>query len=269
MDRYRLGQYDCTFGDGAWKGAQMARLIGHAAAKEEVRSYADVGCGDGTVLRCIKEGLTAAGFSLTRVVGYDVAPPPANTAAVGPDIVLKHRDFADDDECFDLVTLNDVIEHVLCPQDFLEAVAARARYVALHIPLDDRVSVRIFNQYNYRIGPVGHISFFNPPSALNLLVSAGLLPLYCRFTPGFLAPSGRKRLIQKIALPLRLLSWWISPGLSASLLGGVSLAVLCRGQGHSRQSKGSAAKSRSEDTTVLMNGGPPTAQNGLPGEYTG
>ncbi len=229
-DRYREGKYDCTFGDGQWKGKQMSRVIQEFPCKDDIRTYADVGCGDGTVMNCVQEQLTAAGFPLNRVVGYDVTPTTGLLAKKFPDIVFKTCDFVDDDESFDLVTLNDVIEHVVCPQAFLAAIAKKAKYVALHIPLDDRLVVRLFNQYNYRIGVVGHISFFNPSSALNLVVAAGLLPLHCRFTPGFLCTSGRKRFIQKIALPFRLASWWLSPGLSASLLGGVSLAVLCRVQ---------------------------------------
>lgn len=129
----------------------------------------------------------------------------------------------------DLATLNDVIEHVTCPQTLLAAVARRCRYVALHIPLDDRLSVLICDQWNRRIGPVGHISFWNTASALNMITSSGLLPLYCRFTPGFLAPSGRKRLVQKLALPIRMLMYVGNPGCAATTVGGVSLAVLCRG----------------------------------------
>ena len=115
-------------------------------------------------------------------------------------------------------------------QEFLKAISSRSRYVILHIPLDDRLSVLISNQYNYRLQVVGHINFWNPSSAINLLTSAGLLPLKISFTPGFLAPSGRERLIQFAILPFRYISYVLmGPGLTARLLGGVSMCVLCRG----------------------------------------
>ncbi len=108
-------------------------------------------------------------------------------------------------------------------------IARRARYVALHMPLDDRWSVLLRNQWNYRLGPVGHITFWNPATALNCVTSAGVVPVACRFTPGFLAPSGRERWTQWLVLPVRGLAWLVSPGLAAITVGGVSLAVLGEG----------------------------------------
>ncbi|MCX7390981.1 MAG: hypothetical protein NTX02_07305, partial [Planctomycetia bacterium] len=65
-----------------------------------------------------------------------------------------------------------------------------------HIPLDDRLSVTLTQQWNYRLQDVGHLSFWNPASAITMLTSAGLEPLGCLLSPGFLAPSGRVRLSQ-------------------------------------------------------------------------
>jgi hypothetical protein len=142
---------------------------------------------------------------------------------------FKTADFLDDDIKVDLATLNDVLEHVSAPQELLAGVARRCRYVALHIPLDDRLSVLLTDHWNYRLEELGHISFWNAASALSMITAAGLLPLYCRYTAGFLWPSGRKRLLQWVALPIRLLLYGVSPGLTAATVGGVSLAVLCRG----------------------------------------
>jgi hypothetical protein len=146
-----------------------------------------------------------------------------------PEVEFRQCDFAEDGDDFDLATLNDVVEHLTCPQALLAQVGRRCRFVALHIPLDDRLSVVLGNQWNWRIGPIGHISMWNTASALNLLTASGLVPLRCTFTPGFLAPSGRHRVVQKLSLPFRFLLYWLSPGLAAATLGGVSLAVLCRG----------------------------------------
>jgi SAM-dependent methyltransferase len=227
-DRYVAGDYDVDFADDIWKAEQMSRLLAHVPDPHTVRSYADVGCGNGAVFAGIRRHLASAAWPIQRAVGYDLLPEDRFTA-VDRDLTFKRTAFACDDEAFDLVTVNVVIEHVQAPQEFLRVIGMRARYVALHIPLDDRLSVLLANQYNYRIGPVGHISFFSPASAINLATAAGLLPLCVLFTPGFMAPSGRQRLAQRLAFPFRWLLWRLNPGLMAATVGGASLALLCRG----------------------------------------
>ena len=174
--------------------------------------------------------LREAGLPLITSVAYDVGAFDEGIVATHPELSFRHEDFLAGNERFDLVTLNDVVEHLPSPEKFLASVAQRARYVALHIPLDDRLSVLLADQFNFRLETVGHISFWSPATALTMLTSSGLVPLQCRYTPGFLAPSGRVRMIQRLALPFRWLLWTISPGLAATTTGGASLAVLCRGQ---------------------------------------
>lgn len=228
-DRYAHGFYDVDFGDEAWKADQMARALTHIPDPETVTRYADVGCGNGGVFVGIRSRLLANGFPIQRAVGYDIIPEEKFRDPQEPGIVFKRMDFFFDDEQFDLITLNDVVEHVVSPHNFLAGIARRARYVALHMPLDDRLSVLITDQYNFRLDSVGHISFWNPATALNMLTSSGLTPLWCGLTPGFMAPSGRARTIQRIAFVFRWAMWRINPGLMATTIGGASLAVLCRG----------------------------------------
>ena len=229
--RYTQGSYDTHVGDDAWKAGQMRQIISHIPDKDSIRSYADVGAGYGGVFVALVGEFRDAGLPLTRSVAYDVGAFDEAVVAAHPELSFRREDFLTADEQFDLVTLNDVVEHVPSPEKFLAVVAQRARYVALHIPLDDRLSVLLApTQFNFRLGLVGHISFWSPATALTMLTSSGLVPLKCRYTPGFLAPSGRVRLIQRVALPFRWLLWTISPGLAAITTGGTSLAVLCRGQ---------------------------------------
>lgn len=228
LGRYEGGDYDVEFGDDEWKAEQMARVICRIPDRAGVRRYADVGCGSGGVFAGIGDRLVREGFPIARAVGYDVIPEEKFRAG-RPDLTFKRMQFAADDEQFDLITLNDVVEHVVAPQAFLGEVARRARYVALHIPLDDRLSVLVANQYNFRLGPVGHISFWNPATALNLLTASGLTPIWCELTPGFQAPSGGVRRVQRVARVFRRIMWRINPGLMAVTIGGASLAVVCRG----------------------------------------
>jgi SAM-dependent methyltransferase len=227
--RYQTGNYDFNFGDDGCKAREMLKVIDRIPDPHNITSYADIGCGNGGVFASLYKEMLQNGFVLRRAIGYDIAAAWHETAAKNPGLEFKTADFLDDDIEVDLATLNDVLEHVSAPQELLAAVARRCRYVALHIPLDDRLSVLLTDQWNYRMEMLGHISFWNAASALSMITAAGLLPLYCRYTPGFLWPSGRKRLLQKAALPIRLLLYSISPALTAATVGGVSLAVLCRG----------------------------------------
>jgi SAM-dependent methyltransferase len=227
--RYKDGSYDFNFGDDLWKARQMHKVIARIPDTHSVKSYADIGCGNGGTFVSLYRELVQHGFLLQRAVGYDIASAWKDMAAKSPDVEFKTADFLEDSAEFDLATLNDVIEHVPSPQTLLAEVGRRCRYVALHIPLDDRLSVLLANQWNFRLATVGHISMWNIASALNTLTASGLVPLYCRFSPGFLAPSSRQRLLQRLALPVRMLAYAVSPGLTAATVGGVSLAVLCRG----------------------------------------
>lgn len=229
-ERYRTGEYDVSDNDGPWKARNMCEIIDAIPDKSSIKKYADIGCGRGGVLMNLVELLRDSGFPLEEVVGYDIMPFSDFMVECCPEIEFRQQEFLEGEDEFDLVTINDLLEHISSPQKFLTGVGCRTRYAAMHIPMDDRLSVLLMNQYNYRIRDIGHISFWNPSSALNLISASGLQPLRCGFTPGFLAPSGRERLIQKIAIPIRFIIGSISPGLAAVTVGGYSLAVLCRGK---------------------------------------
>ena len=229
-DRYVKGEYKIADVDGPWKSRQMCRLIEMVPDKDTVRTYADVGCGQGAVLVNLRDRLLRSGFNLVKVVGYDISPFPRGLIDRHREIDFRQVDFLDDDESFDVVTLNDVLEHVGAPQEFLSKVGGRARYVAVHVPLEGRLGVLLANQYNYKIADVGHVSFWTPATALNLVTASGLQPLYCRYTKGILAPSSRERWSQLLTLPLRALVVALHPGLAAVTTGGVSLGILCRGK---------------------------------------
>jgi SAM-dependent methyltransferase len=229
-ERYLKGEYKIADIDGLWKARQMCNLIRSIPDKQTIKSYADIGCGQGAVMTNLVDLLVEDGLPLRKIVGYDISPFPEGLTQAHPKIEFRQGDFLEDGERFDLITLNDVLEHLSAPQDFLSKVGERARYVAMHIPLDDRWSVLLSNQYNYRIKDIGHLNFWNPSSAFNLISAAGIQPLQSKFTPGFLAPSGRGRLIQILSIPIRFMVGAISPGLAALTTGGYSLAVLGRGR---------------------------------------
>ena len=229
-DRYLDGSYRAP-GDGECKAADIVALLSTVPNLPPlIRSYADVGCGDAKVFSAMLPELAHLGFELERACGFDVAPVPKEMEELPAYASIQQEDFLLGEDHFDLVSLIDVVEHVLDPVGFIKAIAPRSRFLLFHIPLDDRLSVLLSDQWNYRLQSVGHLSFWNPASALTMLTSAGVEPLACSFTGGFRYPSGRVRRVQRLVFPFRWLLWKLSPGFAAQTIGGVSLAVLCKGR---------------------------------------
>lgn len=230
VNRYVGMRYSFDFGDDEWKAEVLRDLVNRIPGPGAVRAYVDIGCGNGGTFYALYKNMRADGIPVQRAIGYDVARAWEKSAQDRPEVEFRQADYSCEGIDADLATLNDVVEHMSCPQQMLAEVAKRCRYVILHIPLDDRLSVLLLNGINVRLEAVGHISLWNVCSALNLLTASGLTPLHCYYTPGFLAPSGRRRLVQWVALPFRGLIYAISPWLASVTVGGVSLAVLCEGE---------------------------------------
>ena len=160
IERYSTGTYNNQFGDADFKSRTLLDLLkGFPEIATSFKTYADVGCGDGTVFVSILQKLPRLGCHLEEAVGYDISPPSVKSIDLPPGSQIVQADFLSCSLCYDLVTLIDVIEHVLEPQEYLRAVAKRSRFVLLHIPLDDRLSVTLTQQWNYRLQDVGHLSF--------------------------------------------------------------------------------------------------------------
>lgn len=186
-------------------------------------SLIDVGCGSGEVLRLLDRELSG-GSAPTQLGGYDVSPHVE--ALDHPRIRFVHGDFSRSAETADVVTLFDVVEHVTDPVGFLRRVAERAKLLALHIPLENSLSVSLRNRFRPRLHDPGHLLYLDTASALNLLAQAGLRVVDFDYTLGFMAPSGHASLPSKLAWPLRRAVAALSPGLLSRTLGGTSLLVI-------------------------------------------
>src|ERR1039458_5901599 len=132
-ERYASGDYEFDFGDDLWKAREMRKVIERIPDPKTIMSYADIGCGNGGVFISLCNELLQCGFPLRRTIGYDVASAWKAAATKNPTVEFRTADFLEDDIEIDLATLNDVIEHVTCPQTLLAGVARRCRYLALHI----------------------------------------------------------------------------------------------------------------------------------------
>lgn len=187
-------------------------------------TYVDVGCLRGGVAEGVSTALRDAGHHLRTVKGYDVSPQVATVRRPGVEFV--HGDFGSSGETADLVTLFDVLEHVLRPAEFLRTIAGQCLYLGLHIPLDDSLINGLLDRYRNRLAFPGHLVFLRPATAFNLLADSGLRVIDYEYTLGFTAPSGGATLGQRALRPLRRAIAAVSPWLASRLVGGVSLMVI-------------------------------------------
>ena len=229
---YSTGEY--YHRSGGWKDAEykirvFRDLFARYARAQlpHIQTVADVGCGNGEITCHLQATLEEMGYSV-EVTGYDVHPAVARLRPIG-----KVR-FVEGDFCqlatgiVDLVTLFDVIEHIPDPITFLRSVAAKSRYVALHIPLDHSILNGVRDMARANLKHPGHLLILDMPSTLNFLCYCGLRVDDYAHSPVFRAPSGQETRLQKIVNPIREVLFRLSPYFLHKTLGGVSLMVLAR-----------------------------------------
>lgn len=193
----------------------------------QLSSYADVGCGSGEIIKLLGKELKLNFESLQILKGFDVSPHVENIK--DEDIEFLFQDFTKSDENFDLVTLNDVFEHVTNPISFLTEVGKRAKYVVMHIPLEDCMSVNIRNLQKRKIKNPGHLIFLNINSAINLITYSGLKVIDYEYSLDSInAPSNNSTILQKMTYPFKYVLLKINPYLFSKFFG-ISLVVIAEG----------------------------------------
>ncbi|MDC0324449.1 class I SAM-dependent methyltransferase [Akkermansiaceae bacterium] len=193
----------------------------------ELESYADVGCGSGEIIKILGRELKKEFNTLKTVAGFDISPHVVNFRDHVADFHCE--DFTKSSESFDLVTLNDVFEHIVNPIKFLSDVGHRARHVVLHIPLENCLSVNIRSLQKRKIKNPGHLIFLDLNSALNLITFSGLSIVSFKFSKESLkAPSNNRTMLQRILRPLKTLIININPFIYSKIFG-ISLIVIAKG----------------------------------------
>lgn len=194
----------------------------------ELNSYADIGCGSGQIVKKLGEELKNEFSTLEILKGYDISPHVKEIEDNYVDFYCQ--DFIKSEDYVDLVTLNDVFEHVAEPILFLKKVSERAKYIVMHIPLEDCISVNIRNLQKSKIKNPGHLLFLNINSAINLITFSGLeIVDYDYSIDSINAPSNLKTMKQKLAYPFKFLFLKISPYLYSKIFG-ISIIVIAKGK---------------------------------------
>lgn len=193
----------------------------------EINSYADIGCGSGDIVKMLGAELKNKFSSLNTLKGYDISPHVKDLK--DENVEFYCQDFAKSDDYIDLVSLNDVFEHISDPMMFLKQVGKRAKYIVMHIPLEDCLSVNLRNLQKNKIKNPGHLIYLNINSALNLITFSGLKILEYQYSIASVkAPSNRKSILQKIGFPFKRILIKINPYIYSRVFG-ISIVVIAKG----------------------------------------
>jgi SAM-dependent methyltransferase len=174
---FELEHPDETIRQYEWRG--VVRAVGSLRTLDEGSRWLDFGCGNGGLVRYIREqGVSdAVGFEegwiadRARAAGIPILAPAGLDPLAGT---------------FDVVTAIEVLEHVERPCDVLRRIRGLLKPGGLFFfttgnarPARGRLST-----WGY-VRPEIHISFFEPETAARALESGGFTPEFRGFLPGF------------------------------------------------------------------------------------
>jgi SAM-dependent methyltransferase len=207
-----------------FKVDQILRML----AKHDLhpQTIADAGCGAGEVLRLLQQRMDGTCvFS-----GYDISPQAIELSRSRANEKLRfvQGEIAFDKQAyFDLILVQDVIEHVEDYFSFLRRIHPKSRLKILHIPLDLSVQAVLRRRgLLIRRERHGHIHYFTKETALAGVADSGYEIEDYFYTPRCIELA--KNLLQKVARAPRMLSFAIHQDLAVRILGGYSLLVLAK-----------------------------------------
>jgi 2-polyprenyl-3-methyl-5-hydroxy-6-metoxy-1,4-benzoquinol methylase len=227
-DVYRDGTYaainpGCGAGNAVWKAGQVLRMIERAGL--DPRTVCEIGCGSGGILAHLQEKLPDS----VQFTGVEPMPEAfAKCAALSRErLKFLHGTAADLTECFDLVLLLDVFEHVEDYMGFLRSVRPLGRQFIFHIPLDMTTQMVLRDEPIMRVRRcVGHLHYFSKNTALATLRDTGY-EVQDWFYSNIANADYSTLRYRMMKLPRRLLMK-VAPDFAVRLLGGNPMTVLAR-----------------------------------------
>jgi len=205
-----------------WKAENIHRFMNrnHLAPK----TICEVGCGAGEVLRQLQSKLSPD----CRFWGFDVSPQAIEMARSRENASLRFG-VADFGEMysprFDLLLMLEVVDHVEDYLGFLRMLKPRGDLKIFSFSLDISVQSALREgAFAQRRGLHHHLHHFSKETALSVLKETGYEILDYMYPP----PPPARTSMQKLAKPLRSLSFALNPDLSVRFFGGHSLLILAR-----------------------------------------
>jgi len=219
---------------------------------KEIATYADIGGCFGFGANSMAFHISATQGTTPKTVVFEIATEFVEIGKLlFPQIEFVEEMFSQgcrDVGVFDLVSMFDVVEHIVDPGSFLKQVAARSMYVMLKTPMqtsgDWRHKKLPLKQGAEHVD--GHVNFFSPRTYERLLEASNLDIIESRLVPT-IVPSGAWMALcpeipkptvslKDLARPKHLLGWAIRglPGipwhLKRKLFGHDEHLCLCRSQ---------------------------------------
>lgn len=209
--------------DAPWKIALVRKML--CKHKIHPNSVYEIGCGSGA---CLVE--LGKYYPQTDMYGYDISPSASSfwernsTDKVKFKLadVLKAPPFS----C-DVILVLDVLEHLVDPYVFLQAVRGNAKYFIFHIPLDlSSMSVMREKPLLHVRNKVGHIHYFTKKLATALIEEGGYSILDAQYTrAAYHAPvrSWKTWVVRPVRFIAEVL---FGKDLAVRILGGETLLIL-------------------------------------------
>jgi SAM-dependent methyltransferase len=210
--------------DSPWKARQIYQMLDRNRLAPQ--TVGEIGCGAGEILAVLQKMLPAE----VSFHGYDISPQAVGLALPrsGPDLEFHQADLLESTEHFELLLTIDVIEHVEDVFGFLRRLRPRGDYHIFHIPLDMSVSAVLRGTpLTWARENLGHVHYFSAETALAILRDTGYSVLDHFYTAAVLELNRRTPRQRLIRIP-SLISWRLSPSLTAKVLSGFSLLILAR-----------------------------------------
>jgi len=224
IERYRDGTYllqhpDWHIGDARWKARFISKILDRNKVK--FSTLVEVGCGAGKILEELADINSECSY-----YGFDISPDaskfwPSENSVIN----LQCRNFMETSECYDVLLLIDVFEHVEDYMGFLRNLRARAHYFVFHIPLDMHVQGLLRDRQIVARNNIGHLHYFAKSTALATLKDVGFQIVDYSYTNETFLKE-RPALRTKLMNILRSVAFRVNPDATARILGGYSLMVL-------------------------------------------
>lgn len=218
--------------DSPWKCRKMLQAIPGGLEFGGTLKILDIGCGVGEILRLFSEEMEKRGAK-AQCYGYDISPHAIREAQKNfPEGKFRCKEFSGKDFKgleIDIALLIDILEHLENPGAMLRELRPRAKYLIVHLPLEDNMSLRMRKgELKEREKKMGHIHHFNHRSALDLLGKdfEVLRHIYTCFDVDGDYKYG-SRLNNLVGRPLRKVLYSVSPRLMSKTLG-CSMMVFLR-----------------------------------------
>jgi 2-polyprenyl-3-methyl-5-hydroxy-6-metoxy-1,4-benzoquinol methylase len=205
-----------------WKAENIYRFMDRNNLAP--KTVCEVGCGAGEVLRQLQSKLSPD----SRFWGYDVSPQAIAMARSRENASLNFgvADFGEmQTPRFDLLLVLEVVDHVEDYFGFLRMLKPRGDLKIFSFSLDISVQTALRGgALAQRRGVHHHLHHFSKETALSVLKETGYEILDHMYPP----PPPSRTSMQKLARPLRSISFAMNPDLSVRFFGGHSLLILAR-----------------------------------------